>query len=101
MAGLDRPSRLGGPEPFTIETAGSSPAMTVQASSRAAQEGGPDRVLVEVAADEDDARDARLTFLPRALQVAVEDHVHALEDEAFRLVRERDDALAAQDVRSF
>ena len=45
-------------------------------------------------------RVALLARLPVALQVAVEDHVHALEDEALRLVREGHDALAAQDVRA-
>ncbi len=37
--------------------------------------------------------------LPFALRLAVEHHVDALEDEALRVVLERDDALAAQDVR--
>ena len=38
--------------------------------------------------------------LPVALQVAVEDHVHALEDVALRLVGKGEDALGAQDVRA-
>ena len=33
--------------------------------------------------------------------VAVEDHVHALEDEALVVILEREDAFAAQDVRAF
>ena len=52
-------------------------------------------VLLEVAADEDDAADALFVRLPFALQIAVEDHVHALEDEALRLVLEGEDALAS------
>ncbi len=39
-----------------------------------------------------------LALSPVALHVPVEDHVHALEDEALGLVREGDDPLAAQDV---
>src|SRR5687767_144366 len=42
---------------------------------------------------------ALLARFPLALQVAVQDHVHALEDEALRLVGKGDDALAAQDAR--
>ena len=42
---------------------------------------------------------ALLAVLPFALVVAVEHHVHALEHEALRVVLERQDALAAQDVR--
>ena len=37
---------------------------------------------------------------PFALVIAVEHHVHALEHEALRIVLQRDDALAAQDVRA-
>src|SRR3712207_5650830 len=70
--------------------------MTARGSRRAAQETFADRVLVEVAADEDDAGGAVLAFLPGTLEVAVEDHVHALEDEAPGLPREGHDALAAQ-----
>src|SRR5215470_16282774 len=50
-------------------------------------------------ADEDDAAFAFLARLPRALVVAVENHVHALEHEALVIVLERKDALAAQNVR--
>ena len=39
-------------------------------------------LAIEVAADEDDAALALLIGAPRALMIAVEDHVHALEDEA-------------------
>src|SRR5215813_14652490 len=60
-----------------------------------------DHLLGHVAADEDGAADALLAVLPRPLVVAVEDHVHALEDEALGIVLERQDALAAQDLRPF
>ena len=36
---------------------------------------------------------------PIALRVAFKDHVHALEDEALRLIGKSDDALEAQQVR--
>src|SRR5690606_26560464 len=42
-----------------------------------------------------------LVVLPGALVVAFDDHVHALDDVAFRVVPEGDDALEAQDVRAF
>ncbi len=45
-------------------------------------------VLLELSADEDEARLALFVVLPFALQIAVEDHVNALEDEAARLVLE-------------
>ena len=40
-----------------------------------------------------------LAGLPVALEVAVEDHVDALEDEALGLVLEGEDALQPQDLR--
>src|SRR5579864_6014356 len=70
-------------------------------SSDAAFKAFTDRLLRQIAADEDDAAIAFLAFFPRPLMVAVEDHVHALEDEAVVVVLERQDALAAQDVRTF
>ena len=42
---------------------------------------------------------ALLAVVPRALVIAVEDHVHALEHEALGIVLERQDALGAQDAR--
>src|SRR5215813_6151334 len=60
-----------------------------------------DHLLWHVAADEDGAADPLLAILPRPLVVAVEDHVDTLEDEALGVVLEREDALAAQDLRSF
>src|SRR5262249_37230960 len=60
-----------------------------------------DHLLGHVAADENGAAEALLAVLPRPLMIAVEDHVHALEDEAFGIVLERQDALAAQDLRPF
>src|SRR5687768_7947767 len=70
------------------------PGPVPRSSSRAGQESFLARLLVTVAADEDHLRGVLL-----ALDVAVQDHVDALEDEALRLVRESHDPLAAQDVR--
>src|SRR5215813_3736042 len=75
-------------------------AGTGEAPSRhAAGEAFPDLLLGQLAADEDDAAFALLARLPRALVVAVENHVHALEHEALVVVLERQDPLAAQNVR--
>src|SRR5262249_54407013 len=47
-----------------------------------------DFVFGKIAPDKDDAAVALLAFLPRPLMIAVEDHVHALEDEAVVIVLE-------------
>src|ERR1700688_690333 len=70
-------------------------------SSQAALEAGPDARLGQFPADEHDAALALLVVLPRALMVAVENHVHALEHEALGISFEGEDALAAQDVLAF
>src|SRR6266571_6021719 len=69
-------------------------------SGLAGRETTADVFLRQVAADEDDAALARFLRLPRPLMIAVEDHVDPLEHEALRIVLERQDALAAQDVRA-
>src|SRR5215470_15400324 len=72
------------------------------ASSRhAALEALPDLVLRQVAADEHHAAHPLLALAPLALVIAIEDHVHALQHEPRVVVLERQDALAAQDVRPF
>src|SRR5262245_60560655 len=68
-------------------------------SRHAAGKAFPDLLLGQLAADEDDAAFALLARLPRALVVAVENHVDALEHEALVVVLERQDALAAQNAR--
>src|SRR5262245_13366497 len=68
-------------------------------SRHAAGEAFPDLLLGQLAADEDDAAFALLARLPRALVVAVENHVDALEHEALVVALERQDALAAQNAR--
>src|SRR5215472_14667686 len=73
--------------------------MDAPPSRHAAGEAFPDLLLGQLAADEDDAAFALLARLPRALVVAVENHVHALEHEAHVVVLERQDALAAQNAR--
>src|ERR1700760_2339661 len=60
-----------------------------------------DLLLGEIAPDEDQAALARLALAPFALVIAVEHHVHALEHETLRIVLQRNDALAAQDVLPF
>ena len=69
-------------------------------SSRAGQKSVADILFRKIAADEHDLRLALLVRLPLALRIAVEHHVHALEDEALRIALHRHDALAAQDVRA-
>src|SRR4051794_2256583 len=66
--------------------------------SHAALETFADAFLRQIAADEDEPAQALLAFLPRALVVAVEDHVYALEHEALVIALEREDTFAAQDV---
>src|SRR6516225_6846813 len=65
----------------------------------AALEAFGDHLTGQVAADENDPAVALLTGLPRPLMVAIENHVHALKDKALLVVLERENALAAQNVR--
>src|SRR6185312_4045983 len=84
---------------------GSSPGMTLYFAARtlrhAAGEALADLLFRQLAADKDDAGEPLFALFPRPLVIAVEDHVHALEDEALGIVLEREDALAAQNVRAF
>lgn len=57
-------------------------------------------LAVEIAADEDKAAFALFAFFPGALVITFDDHVNTLNDIAFRIVLERDDALEAQDLRT-
>ena len=66
-----------------------------QAALEAVGEGVP----VEVATDEDELVGARRAA-PRLVQLAVEQHVNALEHEPVRLVLDRQHALHAEDVRA-
>ena len=72
-----------------------------RASGDAGEKALLDRCGVEIAADEDEPALALLVGLPVALMIAVEHHVHALQDETLRIVLERENALAAQDFRAF
>src|SRR5581483_1350076 len=81
-----------------VSLAGSLTAAACR-SGDACGEARADVLLGQIAADEDDAAQALLVCLPRALMIAVEDHVHALEDEAVGIVLEGEDALGAQDAR--
>src|SRR5690348_14938571 len=68
-------------------------------SGNAGRETGADCLLGHVAANKDHTALAGLTILPRTLMIAVEDHVHALKDEAVGIVLERENALGAQYFR--
>ena len=52
---------------------------------------------IEVAPDENQLIVA-FSVLPRAVRAGVNEHMHALEDEAIVFVREIDDALHAKDI---
>src|SRR5581483_8474393 len=105
--GLSRPSRfIWQYLALLSEITGTSPVMTsgitvIAELRHAALETLADHLLRQLAADEDDAAFALLAVLPRPLVIPVQDHMHALEHEALRIVLERQDALAAQNVRSF
>src|SRR6185437_7256554 len=60
-----------------------------------------DRLARQVAADEDDAAVALLVLVPGPLVIAVQNHMHALKDETLVVALERENALAAQNVRPF
>src|SRR5215510_11334452 len=57
-----------------------------------------DPVLRQITADEDDAAVALLICAPRSLVIAIEDHVHTLKNKTFRIVLERQNTLAAQNI---
>src|SRR5215471_244768 len=67
-------------------------------SSGAASEALADFLFRQIASDKNDTAFARLVVLPRALVVAVEDHVHALKNEAVGIVLEGENAFRTQDV---
>src|SRR5215475_139375 len=67
-------------------------------SSGAASEALADFLFRQIASDKNDTAFARLVVLPRALVVAVEDHVHALKDKAVGVVLEGENAFGTQDV---
>eukprot|EP00312_Isochrysidales_sp_CCMP1244_P038289 CAMPEP_0202750326 /NCGR_PEP_ID=MMETSP1388-20130828/11233_1 /ASSEMBLY_ACC=CAM_ASM_000864 /TAXON_ID=37098 /ORGANISM="Isochrysis sp, Strain CCMP1244" /LENGTH=273 /DNA_ID=CAMNT_0049417899 /DNA_START=205 /DNA_END=1023 /DNA_ORIENTATION=+ len=64
----------------------------------AGAEAGAQLLVLQVLADEDEPRLARLALGPLAAERAVEDHVHALEDALLRAARDGEDALSAEDV---
>src|SRR5690349_23835764 len=67
----------------------------------AALEAVADQLAWQVAANKNDAAVAFLVGLPRALMIAVQDHVHALKNEALLVVLERKNAFATQNVWAF
>src|ERR1700730_14029959 len=82
-------------------TEGASRVSLTRRSSRAGGKTLADHLLGQLAADEHDPALALLVGAPRALMVAVENHVHALEHETVGIVLEREDTLGAQDAGSF
>src|ERR1700730_7455170 len=60
-----------------------------------------DGLLGQFAADEDETALARLAVFPGPLMIALQHHVHALEDIAVVIVAEGEDALRAQDLLAF
>src|SRR3984957_12191136 len=71
-----------------------------QRSSRAGQESVADILLRQIAPNEDDLRFPLLVGSPFALRVAVEHHMHALEDKALGIALHRHNTLGAEDIRA-
>src|SRR5437764_3415289 len=76
-------------------------AMVLTLFGDAALEAVGDHLAGQVAADENDAAVALLAGLPRPLMIAIENHVHALENEPLIVVFEGENALAAQNIWAF
>ena len=64
----------------------------------AAFEPARDLLLIELAADEDEPVHPLLVCAPRASRLALELHLHALEQELIRVAAQIEDALHPQDV---
>src|SRR6185312_8879897 len=73
------------------------PDRTRSSRDDAALEAFADRLFGQFAADEDEAALAGLAVFPRPLVVALQHHVHALEDVAVFVVAESKNTLRAQD----
>src|SRR6185295_9644474 len=67
-------------------------------SGDAAFEALPDSIFRQIAANEDNAAVALLVSAPGALVIAIEDHMHTLEDKTLGVILERQYALAAQNT---
>src|ERR1700722_8463072 len=74
----------------------SQPDRTLSSRGDTARKTVADDLLRQFAADEDQTAFARLARLPGALVIALEHHVHALEDIAVVIVAERQNPLRAQ-----
>src|SRR5262245_63507517 len=74
---------------------------TLSSRDDAALKAVADHLLRQFAPDEDDPALAPLAILPFPLVVALQHHVHALEDVAVVIVAEGEDALGAQDLLAF
>src|ERR1700756_1412757 len=60
-----------------------------------------DGLLGQFTTDEDKPALARLAILPLPLMIALQHHVHALEDVAVVIALEGEDALGPQDLLTF
>src|SRR6185437_6958570 len=74
------------------------PARTCSSRGDAAFKAVADRLLRQFAADEDKPTLARLAVLPFALVIALQHHVHALENVAVVVIGEGENALRAKDL---
>src|ERR1700722_20967099 len=79
----------------------SQPDRTLSSRGDTARKTVADDLLRQFAADEDQTAFARLARFPGALVIALQHHVHALEDIAVVVVAERQNSLRAQNLLAF
>lgn len=58
-------------------------------------------LAIKITSDKDQTAFALFLFLPRPLMITLEDHVNTLNDIAVCIILDRDDALEAQNIRTF
>src|ERR1700688_3439958 len=76
----------------------SQPDRTLSSRGDTARKAVADDLLRQFAADEDQTAFARLARFPGALVIALQHHVHTLEDIAVVVVAERQNPLRAQNL---
>src|SRR5215510_7009442 len=74
---------------------------TLSSRDDAALKAVADHLLRQFAADKDDPALAPLAVLPSPLVIALQHHVHALENVAVVIVAEGEDAFGAQNLLAF
>src|ERR1700722_3010768 len=79
----------------------SQPDRTLSSRGDTARKTVADGLLRQFAADEDQTAFARLACFPGTLVIALQHHVHALEDIAVVVVAERQNPLRAQNLLAF